>query len=100
MDKKKVFIILGVSTLVVGLGVYFVLRNNRFVPTPESVYDPIEIQIDSSMINEPDDTGDQEPLPSKEVAFNWNDDYSMDEFYFDDDYNMNQFYFDEQLFQV
>ena len=83
MDKKKVFIILGVSTLVVGLGVYLVLRNNRFVPTPESVYEPVEVLIDSSMITEPDDTGDQDPLPSQELAGNWEDDeeYYDEEFY-------------------
>ena len=68
MDKKKAYIIFGLSTVIVGLSVYLIIRNNQFVPTPESVYEPIEVEIDSNMITEPDDTPEQAPLPSQEVS--------------------------------
>jgi hypothetical protein len=70
MDKKKALIIFGVSTLVVGLGVYLIIRNNRFVPTPASVYQPVDVEIDSSMLTQPDDIPEQPSKPSQEVSMN------------------------------
>jgi hypothetical protein len=69
MDKKKIYIILGIGlgvTAILGTAFYLIVRNNTFVPTPESVNEPIDIEIDISKSTQ-DTTEDVPPLPSQET---------------------------------
>jgi hypothetical protein len=75
MDKKKIYIILGVGlgvTAVLGTAFYFIVRNNTFVPTSESVNEPIELEIDISKTSE-DTTSDVPPMASQETDLDLTD---------------------------
>lgn len=68
MNKKNVYIILGVSTLLAGAGIYFYVQSKKFVPTAASINEPISLEIDSTMITEPDTTTDDVAAsPSGEI---------------------------------
>lgn len=67
MNKKKVYIILGISTLIAGAGIYFYVQSRKFTPSASTINEPITLEIDSSMITEPDTTDDVAVSPSGEI---------------------------------
>ena len=75
MDKKKIYIILGIGlgvTAVLGTAFYLIVRNNTFVPTSESVNEPIELEIDISKSSQ-DTTEDVPPMASQETDLDLTD---------------------------
>lgn len=55
---------MGISTLLAGAGIYFYVQSRKFVPTPQSLYEPVTVEIDSKMITEPDTLEDVPESPS------------------------------------
>lgn len=66
MQNKKLYITIGISTLIASAGIYFYIQSKKFKPTSDSINEPVTIEIDSSMVTSPDTQQDVAALPSDE----------------------------------